>query len=640
MSIGAAFMNGVGGLNAFSLEMSNISDNIANASTVGFKQSNTDFESLITGSERFQYQGSGVRATTWYDNTTTGSIQSSSNPTSFAISGGAGFAPTMSPQVSNNGVPNFTSALQHYTQATDFTVNASGYFVNSAGEYLMGMQETTPYSGNIPNPPSMAALTAVQVNPQVYGSMPAQASSTIDYNANFPASVTPGAASTTIEMQANFPAGLATAGITPPMNVTVYDSLGNPRTLQVAYQKTIAAGPPQTDTYQMYSGPVPDPNNPANTITVPQFVASDGKTPAFGTQPTFTVSTDQLTFDPTTGTLTSATTPPTPLAIDWSTAAAPAAGVPAAPPLSAGSSIQNVAFDFSTLASTESSGSSTSTAITMQSTKDLTGQPLASVSEQIQFYDNVGNPRTLELNYVKTSNDSWTLAQNGEFGSALDPNISGMSEQTAGTPYVNISSNAAINFASNGSLSGNTALSFSVDWSKAQVTDPASGTPAIPPTAPLQAMSINYGTATSGSTQFAGTTLESRSVTDETGQASGSYQSAAIDQDGNVVFSYSNGKQLKPYRVPLVSFADANNLDRLSGSVFAGNDSAAGTPLVNWAGQGNNGQIIPSSVQESNVDIGTQLTQMILTQQAYSSNGKVVSTSNQMMQTVLGLIQG
>ena len=282
---------------------------------------------------------------------------------------------------------------------------------------------------------------------------------------------------------------------------------------------------------------------------------------------------------------------------------------------------------------------STSTAMALESSKDVSGLPLASVSTQIQFYDNAGNSRTLNLNYVKTSNDSWSLAQNGQFGSNLDPSISGISDLTAGTSYITIPSNQSITFNSSGSLSTSTALSFSVNWSNAQVTDPTSSTPAIPPTGPVQSMTVNYGSATSGSTQYAGTTLQSRSVTDETGQPAGTYQSAAIDQDGNVVFSYSNGKQLKPYRIPLVSFANANGLDRLSGSVFAGNNNAAGTPSVNWAGQGSNGQIIPSSVQGSNVDIGTELTQMIETQRAYSSNGKVVSISDQMLQDVIGLVR-
>jgi len=646
MGIGTAFMNGVGGLNAYALQMSNISDNISNSGTVGFKQSNTNFQSLITGSERFQYQGSGVRATTSYDNTTTGTITSSSNATSFAISGGVGFAPTKSPQGSTSS-PDFSNSIQHYTQATDFTANSEGYLVNSSGEYLMGVQETTPYSGNIPSPPSLAALAPVQINPQVYGALPAQASSAIDVNANFPASVSPGAASTTVEMQADFPANLPVGSQTTPMNVTIYDFLGNARTLQVAYTKTSNnPGPPSTDSWQMYQGQIPDPNNSTNMITVPQLVSSDGTTPAFGTQPTFTASTDQLVFNTTTGAMITSQTasptstlPATPVGIDWSTAANPVSGEPVTPPFSTGNSIQNVTLDYSTLASTESPGASTSAAMALQSSKDVTGLPLASVNTEIQFYDNAGNSRTLDLNYVKTSNDSWTLAQNGQFGSKLDPSIKGISELSSGTPYITIPSNQSINFSSTGSLSNSSALSLSVNWSNAQVTDPTSGTPAIPPTGPQQPMTVNYGTATSGSTQFAGTTLQSRSVTDETGQPAGTYQSAAIDQDGNVVFSYSNGKQLKPYRVPLVSFANANGLGRLSGSVFAGDDTAAGTPSVNWAGQGSNGQIIPSSVQGSNVDIGTELTQMIETQRAYSSNGKVISIADQMLQDTIGLVR-
>ena len=131
----------------------------------------------------------------------------------------------------------------------------------------------------------------------------------------------------------------------------------------MAYTKTSnSAGPPSTDSWQMYQGSIPDPNNSANTINVPQLVTSDGSTPAFGTQPTFTASTDQIVFNTTTGAMvTSPTASPTttsgnPVGIDWSTAASPAAGEPVTPPFSTGNSIQNITLDYSTLASTENPG--------------------------------------------------------------------------------------------------------------------------------------------------------------------------------------------------------------------------------------------------------------------------------------------
>ena len=127
-------------------------------------------------------------------------------------------------------------------------------------------------------------------------------------------------------------------------------------------------------------------------------------------------------------------------------------------------------------------------------------------------------------------------------------------------------------------------------------------------------------------------------MTDTTGQAPGSFQKASIDSNGYVVFSYSNGEQLKPYRIPLVTFSDANNLDRVTGAVFAGNDTLAGKPVARWSGEGDSGNIVPSSTEASNVDIADELTKMIVAQRAYSSNGKVITTADEMIQDALGLV--
>ena len=178
-------------------------------------------------------------------------------------------------------------------------------------------------------------------------------------------------------------------------------------------------------------------------------------------------------------------------------------------------------------------------------------------------------------------------------------------------------------------------LGLPIDWSA--VTNPTIGA-----TSP-QALTLNFGaiaTATSpatGSTQYAGSNLEVRSVTDTTGEAPGSFQKASIDNNGYVVFSYSNGAQKTPYRIPLVSFSDANKLDRITGAVFAGNDTLAGKPVARWSGEGDSGKIVPSSTEASNVDIADELTKMIVAQRAYSSNGKVITTADEMIQEALGL---
>jgi flagellar hook protein FlgE len=157
-------------------------------------------------------------------------------------------------------------------------------------------------------------------------------------------------------------------------------------------------------------------------------------------------------------------------------------------------------------------------------------------------------------------------------------------------------------------------------------------------------MSYDYASramaSATGSTQNGqGNALTVRSTNDETGQAPGSFKSASVDNNGNVVFSYSNGHQLKPYKIPLVTFNDPDNLQRITGATFAGNETLAGKPSAQWAGTGDTGTITASSVEQSNVDIADELTKMIVAQRSYSSNGKVITTADQMTQEALQFVR-
>ena len=211
----------------------------------------------------------------------------------------------------------------------------------------------------------------------------------------------------------------------------------------------------------------------------------------------------------------------------------------------------------------------------------------------------------------------------------------------AGAPSVYFTSSGAINGVAS-TIAGGVltsgippVLSLPIDWS---LVTSATGS-----TAP-QNVSVNFGaiatttTTASGTTQYAGTSLEVRSTQDTTGHAPGEFQSASIDNNGYVVFSYSNGLQAEPYRIPLVTFSDANKLQRITGASWEGNDTLAGPPVARWAGEGNTGQISSSANEASNVDIADELTAMIVAQRAYSAGGKVITAADELVQETLGLI--
>ena len=140
MSLFASLTTAITGLNAQQDAIANISDNISNAQTVGFKEINTSFENLVTESTPQINEPGGVKAQPVYENSLSGNLTPSAVTTNLAISG-QGFFQVKAPPVAvaQGQAPDFSSQ-NYYTQAGDFTVNAQGYLVNSAGYYLTAYQ--------------------------------------------------------------------------------------------------------------------------------------------------------------------------------------------------------------------------------------------------------------------------------------------------------------------------------------------------------------------------------------------------------------------------------------------------------------------------------------------------------------------
>ena len=249
----------------------------------------------------------------------------------------------------------------------------------------------------------------------------------------------------------------------------------------------------------------------------------------------------------------------------------------------------------------------------------------AQITSQVQFYDSLGTVQTMEITYQKTASGTWDVE------SATLPSDSNATVSFPGGTQVIFDSNGALSSITNASStvsSGDLGIDFSISGLSDGATDSAA-----------QTVSLDFGTTSTGTTQYSGTTLEMRNTTDTTGKAAGEFQSASVDSDGYVIFSYSNGQQAKPYRVPLVTFSDPDKLTRVSGSTFAANATESGSPVAQWAGEGDAGTISASSLEASNVDIADELTSMIVAQRAYSANGKVITTADEMIKETLSLKQ-
>jgi flagellar hook protein FlgE len=202
MSLSGALNSAVSALSAQSTALAMISDNIANASTYGYKTSSASFESLLTGTSSSTYSAGGVAVSTVSNISMQGLLTSSTTATNMAIDGNGFFVVTTGTDSANTS----------YTRNGAFTVNESGYLTNG-DYYLQGWP--TDAEGNVTSGTTASALESINTT----------AVSSI------------AAATTELSMQANLPAEAA-VNDTFTSEVEIYDSLGTAAKTTVTWEKT------------------------------------------------------------------------------------------------------------------------------------------------------------------------------------------------------------------------------------------------------------------------------------------------------------------------------------------------------------------------------------------------------------------
>lgn len=145
-------------------------------------------------------------------------------------------------------------------------------------------------------------------------------------------------------------------------------------------------------------------------------------------------------------------------------------------------------------------------------------------------------------------------------------------------------------------------------------------------------VTMNHGTT--GLTQYSSDTGAARILTlTQDGYPAGEVLSVSIGDGGTVTAYYSNGQMADIAKIPTVYFNADNALQRLDGGAFAAT-SSSGPPIP-----GAPGEIIGGALEGSNADIADEFTKLIVTQQAYSANTRIVSTSNEMLQEALNMLR-
>jgi flagellar hook protein FlgE len=667
MGIFDAVTTAVTGLQAQSFALQNISGNIANSQTTAYKETDTSFQDMVTATGLSTQVSGTVSENSVATNSVAGQIQSTQVATDMAISGDGYFVVSQPTSYSDNQ-PVF-SGTDDYTRRGDFTENAQGYLVNGAGYYLMGIP-VDPTTGN-------ATGSVPQVLQFNNTTMPAQATTTIQYQANLPSYPQTTDSNTSVSgsellnpdaFTANPLAGASpfaqitgtgasiqpdavatmtgTASVSSPLtwsgsssatlvingtSITVAsgDDIVNDINAQTATTGVSAAitnsqlvltGANATTNIAIGSGSTGAllsqvgltsgaTANATNLLTQNDVTSGETLTVAIGSNGPYTVTFGTASGDvETLAGLSSALSSLIPSSVG--TASVDANGNIT---ITAASSTDTVTVGGT--ANAQEFGIQNDTAmpangtVLAQDNTQFVDQSVAGGS--VTAYTSTGNPVDLQFRWAKVSDasnggtDSWQLFYQ------TNPNATGTQAewQNVGTTFSFDSSGQLTPSLSNLTLNNVTVGGTS-----------------------LGNIQLQFGT--NGLTQYAASSgaVQINNVT-ANGSAAGQLQSLAVNGQNQLTGTFSNGQTITLAEIPLATFSGQDNLQNLNGEAFA---ATAESGPANFSGSG---QIVGSSLEASNVDIANQFSNLIVAQEAYSANAKVMTTANQMVQSLLTIIQ-
>lgn len=227
----------------------------------------------------------------------------------------------------------------------------------------------------------------------------------------------------------------------------------------------------------------------------------------------------------------------------------------------------------------------------------------------ITVYDSLGTKHELKMVMWKTAANEWDWKFDD---SAMD--INGPLDEVAGTH--------PITFAGNGSVdSAVTAAMPQVSFT------PKSGANAV-------TITLDLGTGMNGLSQFGGSTTAV--MRDQDGYTSGTLQSFSIDASGTIVGGFTNGITQIIGQIQLADFNNPEGLVRVGDNAYTVTANS-GSAVLGYAGEGSVSSIASGALEMSNVDLAQEFTNMIIAQRGFQANGRVISTTDQLMQELVEL---
>ncbi|HEB9330276.1 TPA: flagellar hook protein FlgE [Campylobacter jejuni] len=246
---------------------------------------------------------------------------------------------------------------------------------------------------------------------------------------------------------------------------------------------------------------------------------------------------------------------------------------------------------------------------------------LSAFSAGLEIYDSLGSKHTLEVQFVKQSTtqdggNEWQMIIRVPEPAEINTTGEGPNNIIVGTARFN----------NDGSLSNYTPRTINFS--------PNNGA------APNQQIKLSFGT--SGSNDGL---VSSNSASTLTSQATDGYTSGnlkpdaiRVDDKGNILGEFTNGKTFAVAKIAMASVANNSGLEEIGGNLFKVTANS-GSIVVGEAGTGGRGEMKTSALEMSNVDLSRSLTELIIIQRGYQANSKTISTSDQMLQTLIQLKQ-
>lgn len=591
------------GLKASSEALNTIANNLSNMNTIAFKSQSVTFSDLFyqqigtTGSGNPLQIGAGTKVAATATNFAQGGISSTQSDSDLYISGN-GFFVVQSPD-----------GTTELTRDGNFTTSG-GYLVTQDGQNVMGY----PAANGVVNTSGQLAAMQLPVG-QVEN---ARATTTFSMTANLNASDTVG---TTVQGQ-----------------VPIFDSLGNGHEATVYFTKT------GTNTWSYNFSLDPRTLNDTSSATTR----------------TLTPTTGAYTFDAG-GTVD----PSTSFTINdgSQTVAAPAATAGESPSayqaalqaaLTSASSTATATWDASTNTLTISGGTVTGSVVEGNVTQynynfDAGASIDPSTGLTITGTDASGHSATITAPPIQPGETptSYAAALTAALGNA---NIPGVTVTSTGTGLnisgVGISLGGSLIESAAGTASGNASGTLVFDAGGNLIT-PSSNVTGIQlgglagGAANLSLTWDLYGATGGGmitqSAEASSATGNPVQGTTQDGYASGSYQGFKVDPSGVISASFSNGKTQVVGQVALANVSNLQGLTIEAGNNYA-TTAASGPSTIGIAGTGGLGTLQEDTLENSNVDISTEFSNLIVAQQSYSANSKVITTMDTVSQDTLNMI--